>query len=104
MTRIKTDGVFLLTGGTGSVPSQISFFQRWPQINASLVWDDTEVSPSILTFLRAIRGLVEDHILRRGIQNRTAANRLAERFAEVAQAGITHFNRSFGHVESPAAQ
>src|SRR5690348_3405202 len=48
--------------------------------------------------------MIEDHILCRGIEHRTATNRLAKCLAEMAQARISDFCRRFGDVVATSAQ
>src|SRR5438067_11575489 len=47
---------------------------------------------------------IENHVLRRWIQHRTAADRFAKCFAELAEAGITDFGGSFGDVITAGPQ
>src|SRR5438270_1175873 len=58
-------------------------------------------------FLRSCfpeKSAINYDVLRHRVEHRAATDRLAERFAEMAQARITDFGRCFGHVVAAAAQ
>ena len=52
----------------------------------------------------AMPSAIENHVLRHRIENGTATDRFAERFAEMAQTGVADFGRCLGDVVTAAAQ
>src|ERR1051326_4025357 len=53
---------------------------------------------------RSLRSVVDNHVLCRRIQHRTATNRFAKCFAEMAETRVANFGRGFGHVVTTGAQ
>jgi hypothetical protein len=46
---------------------------------------------------------IQNHVLRRRIEDRATTDRFAERFAEVTQTGVADLDCRFGDIKSTAA-